>query len=59
MSAVSENGSQSGQRLWGGGGFDTLYAFAPTYDSAVESSQWGDELIGGGDGDLLYGKHAS
>lgn len=48
-------GSQAGQRLWGGPGFDTLYAFAPSYDSAVESLLWGDELIGGSDGDLLYG----
>ncbi len=39
----------------GGPGFDTLYAFAPSYDSTVEAAKWGDELIAGSDGDLVYG----
>ena len=48
-------GSQAGQRLTGGPGVDTLYAFAPSLNNAVERDLFGDELIGGGDGDLLYG----
>lgn len=52
---VREEHVLQGQRLFGGVGFDTLYAYAPTYDSAVESQLIGDELRGGGDGDFLYG----
>ena len=48
-------GSQAGQRIWGGAGVDTLYAFAPSLNNAVEKELIGDELIGGGDGDLVYG----
>jgi uncharacterized delta-60 repeat protein len=49
------NGSQVGQRLWGGPGNDVLFAYAPTSNSAVESQLWGDELIGGSGNDILYG----
>ncbi len=49
------SGNQAGQRLWGGSGVDTLYAFAPTSNSTTESALFGDELNGGSDGDLLYG----
>ncbi|MBX3436714.1 MAG: FG-GAP repeat protein, partial [Planctomycetaceae bacterium] len=49
------NGNQAGQRLWGGRGFDKLYAYADSQD--IDSERWlvGDDLRGGGDGDLLFG----
>ena len=46
---------QQGQRLFGGPGRDTLFAFAPTTDSANESLLVGDQLFGGEGGDFLYG----
>ncbi|WP_406700164.1 SdrD B-like domain-containing protein [Singulisphaera sp. Ch08] len=49
------NGVQEGQRLWGGSGYDTLYAYASTYEGAVEATLFGDELRGDEDGDNLYG----
>ncbi|MEX0641054.1 MAG: hypothetical protein WD468_00055, partial [Pirellulales bacterium] len=46
---------QQGQRLWGGGGRDKLFAFAPTIDIATELDLAGDQLFGNQDGDFLYG----
>ena len=45
--------NQHGQRLFGGDGDDTLYAFAG--DSATETTQIGDQLSGDDGGDFLYG----
>ncbi|MEX2187724.1 MAG: hypothetical protein WD875_13050, partial [Pirellulales bacterium] len=48
-------GSQAGQRLWGGGGSDSLFAFAPTSVLAAEASLIGDEMHGGDGNDALHG----
>ena len=48
--------NQAGQRLWGGGGPDTLWAFAPTTDPVSEAAQVGDEMHGGGGSDLVEGQ---
>ncbi|MDV6029537.1 MAG: hypothetical protein F9B45_05405 [Phycisphaera sp. RhM] len=53
--AGNATGGQAGQRLWGGSGVDTLFAFAPSSDQQAESGLIGDELRGGEDGDQLYG----
>ncbi|MEM9645555.1 MAG: hypothetical protein AAF989_11240, partial [Planctomycetota bacterium] len=44
-----------GQQLFGGPGNDTLLAFAPTTDVALESTYFGDRLDGGPGIDLLRG----
>ena len=49
------NGRQAGQRLFGGPGRDSLYAFAPTIDFDTETPLAGDQLFGGDDGDFLRG----
>lgn len=49
------NGLQDGQRLFGGDGLDTLYAYAPTTDSLTEAKLKGDWLDGGPGADKLYG----
>lgn len=49
------NGRQAGQRLFGGSGRDSLYAFAPTDVFATETPLAGDQLFGGNDGDFLRG----
>ncbi|MCC6508377.1 MAG: hypothetical protein IT423_04670, partial [Pirellulaceae bacterium] len=49
---------QAGQRLFGGQGRDSLYAYAPTITAANFIAQTlliGDQLFGGDDGDFLYG----
>ncbi|TWU49227.1 PKD domain-containing protein [Rubripirellula reticaptiva] len=45
---------QSGQRLFGGDGSDTLNAYAPD-SSASQHTLVGDQLFGGNDGDTLNG----
>ena len=45
----------NGQRLFGGAGRDSLYAFAASADVTAESPLIGDQLFGGGGGDFLYG----
>ena len=52
---AGETGNQDGQRLYGGAGNDTLYAYAPTTNSTVESLLVGDTLFGGDGDDQLYG----
>ena len=47
-------GSQAGQRLWGGNGIDYLYAYAPSSD-ASQYQYKGGELHGGSGNDWLYG----
>ena len=47
-------GSQAGQRLWGGEGIDYLYAYAPD-DGDEQYTYRGDELHGGPGNDFLYG----
>jgi Ca2+-binding RTX toxin-like protein len=51
---AGESGNQDGQRLYGGAGNDTLYAYAPT-TSPSEYSLVGDTLYGGDGDDQLYG----
>jgi Ca2+-binding RTX toxin-like protein len=57
--AGAPNGTQAGQRLFGGDGIDFLFAFAAVTINApaygAEISQIGDELHGGPGGDFLYG----
>ena len=48
-------GVQAGQRLWGGGGADVLFAFAPTTNAGAETLLVGDELHGGHGNDQLHG----
>ena len=45
----------AGQRLYGGDGIDSLWAFAPTTNAARETDLVGDQLFGGGSGDFVYG----
>ena len=45
----------AGQRLFGGAGRDSLFAFAPTTDTATELGKVGDQLFGGSGGDFLFG----
>ncbi|XZE56469.1 PKD domain-containing protein [Planctomycetaceae bacterium SH139] len=51
---VGNGSNQLGQRLFGGDGSDTLYAYAPT-GGASEYELSGDQLFGGADGDTLNG----
>lgn len=51
---AGNGGDQRGQRLFGGDGSDTLYAYAPT-NGASEYVLLGDQLFGGADGDTLNG----
>ena len=44
--------NQTGQRLFGGAGRDSLFAFAPT---ASSENLTGDQLLGGAGSDFLYG----
>ncbi|MAE67893.1 MAG: hypothetical protein CMJ18_26865, partial [Phycisphaeraceae bacterium] len=46
---------QSGQRLFGDGDIDFLFAFAPTDQVANEQGRAGDQLFGGSGGDWLRG----
>ena len=48
-------GELVGQRLFGGGGQDQLFAFAPTSDAAVESLLIGEQLFGGAGNDRVHG----
>ncbi|MEQ1825436.1 MAG: LamG-like jellyroll fold domain-containing protein, partial [Pirellula sp.] len=58
-SNTSSTGVQAGQRLFGGAGRDTLFAFAPSVANLIAfNSQLtlvGDQLFGGSDGDFLNG----
>jgi len=58
-SSASPTASQTGQRLYGGAGRDTLFAFAPSVASIGEFNTQtglvGDQLFGGADGDTLNG----
>ncbi|MEM9825839.1 MAG: LamG-like jellyroll fold domain-containing protein, partial [Planctomycetota bacterium] len=47
------SGSTVGQRLHGGDGIDTLYAYAA--GDATDVNAFGEGLFGGGGGDFLYG----
>ncbi|MEZ6089229.1 MAG: calcium-binding protein [Pirellulaceae bacterium] len=47
--------NQTGQRLFGGEGRDTMYAYAPTTVVAAQKLLVGDQLFGEGGGDYLYG----
>ncbi|MCP5307613.1 MAG: hypothetical protein H6953_19580, partial [Chromatiaceae bacterium] len=47
--------SLAGQRLYGGAGRDSLFAYAPTSDTAAEKDLTGDQLFGGSGGDYLFG----
>ena len=53
--AGDEEGSQIGQRLFGGGGSDLLKAFAPTDVPETEALERGDQLFGGAGNDQVYG----
>ena len=44
-----------GQRLFGGAGRDSLFAYAPTNDTLAESTLQGEQLFGGSGGDFLFG----
>src|SRR5579883_1848298 len=46
------SGNQAGQRLFGGAGNDTLYAYAP---STTPDNKTGDEMHGGPGDDVLWG----
>lgn len=48
-------GNLAGQRLFGGDGGDTLFAYAPTASSGTESVKLGDQLFGDAEGDTLNG----
>ena len=47
--------TQHGQRLFGGGGNDKLYAYAPSMKSVDEAGEDGDQLFGGLGNDWLHG----
>jgi hypothetical protein len=59
--AGAPDGTQAGQRLWGGDGIDFLHAYAaltinaPAAQLAAEVLRAGDELHGGAGGDFVYG----
>ncbi|MEX0330765.1 MAG: LEPR-XLL domain-containing protein, partial [Puniceicoccaceae bacterium] len=57
--AGDESGSTLGQRLFGGGGIDSLYAWSNLAltgtEIGEETQKPGDQLIGGTGGDWLYG----
>lgn len=53
---VTSNGmSLAGQRLFGGAGDDSLFAYAASSADAVENPLAGDQLFGGAGGDSLHG----
>ena len=57
--AGTATGVQAGQRLFGGAGRDSLYAYAPDMANISQFNAQrilvGDQLFGGGDGDFVYG----
>ncbi len=55
LGSVAMTGSQKGQRLFGGSGRDSLFAFAPSDDPLAEGLLVGDQLFGGSGGDFLFG----